>query len=674
MRATIVNLSSRPRDHWAVVTFPSQPVSSFNAECTFFADDGRMWRAVRGRVDGCSTKYRIYCTGMNAGERVSGKLINEKHLPADQFSPHPWVMDNVIKLLPQLGAKRDGVEKWAVMLNPPLLEDWSACHQRWAIEQRIPEWGLHFKVWADIYHNDPVVPYRARIVWSDRNDPSYNRLFENFAVRSGELMSLDFAVRHGASVPTRDAEGRWVTILNDAWMTMQDGSGLPMSGVILGSPEATQMVPPKDPEDMNDPVVRSYNNVLAAIYGPVVGACDEWDGHWLANRNVPRFHGNYQSQKDSAWETFMQQQTMRAGWFTARPVGLGKTPSQTGDQEDFGATKGTYVVTEKDPRHIRVLQYGVYAELFRGVNLYESTGLPLVTASHPQWVTWSGVTHYHMGVSPDRLGKSSVGPAGNGWEGYDDEHRSQNNMAAYLALTDDPMMIDQMAMQLEVDLASYRQRFPQYGQGAARAQGRLLQAFSQLASVASPWVGRRGTWIDMIKYRLQASSTLPPMNVTGPMKVLAWGGPDGRKQVYTPEGQLGPWASMWEHGLAVVGIYTTVKLMPENTVAAEVLRKLCETLKQFAFIWDGARFITVDDVLYSNGEAPPAWPDLNSRQFTWNAGIVGVGNWTLAGLMVAREFTGSTPLLDRYIDAATGGSEAGDRRVAEWWATVRSVR
>jgi hypothetical protein len=117
--------------------------------------------------------------------RAAGKLINEKHLPADGYSFHPWIMDDLVALLPQMGVKRDGVEKWAVLTSGPELQDWSAAHQRWTVTQSIPEWGLHFTWFADLLHDDPVMHCWGKMIWSDRTDPNYNRRFENFAVRSG---------------------------------------------------------------------------------------------------------------------------------------------------------------------------------------------------------------------------------------------------------------------------------------------------------------------------------------------------------------------------------------------------------------------------------------------------------------------------------------------------------
>lgn len=672
MQTTVTNLAARFRDGWFQVTYPANKVRDFGVECRLVTNDGRSWRAVRGATIGKKTIYRVFAWGIGAKETVVGKLLNEPHeFASAPFTLHPWVYDDIAALIPFAGVHDGTTEKWAVLDAGPTLIGHSPVHQRWWLKQRIPEWGIVFEWWADLLAGDPVVPCWGKIVWSDRNDPNPTRRFQNFAIRSGESFALDFAKRCGAVPPVRDAQGRWVTILNSTAFTLGDGTGLPISGVLLGMPKpGTETKPPANPEDLTDPTVRSFNMLVAALEGPIVAVSHDWNGDWCGNKNTPRLSVALGTQE---WESFENSALTTVGWFAPRPVGIGLTPGQTGDQEDFGACKGTYAVTEHDPRHLRRYQYSVYSELFRGINLYEASGAPLSAADHPNWVTWNGVTHYHPGVSPDRLGKNdawSTTPPGTGWYGYDDQHRSQNNLAAYAMLTDDPLANDQIKQQFTVDAASYRSRYPQYGMGAARAQGRVAQAIANFLTVTSD--AQRTNWEVLLRARMAASDQLPTMNVSGPMKVLAWGGPDGRKQIYY-NGQLASWTSMWEHGLAAVGIYAAAKQLPSDTQTQNVLRKVCSTLLQFGFFKQGGQWYTVDDILYLDGAAPPGGMTLAERQLTATPGAGGTGTWTFAGILVAREVLGTTPELDDYVATITNGTEAQDRRSAEWWAAVTAI-
>jgi hypothetical protein len=678
MKATLTNLSPLPREHWAVVTFPRPLAASFGHECTFQTNDGQRWRAVRGRTVGMKTVYRIRAY-MGGNQTVQGRLVNARHSNAGDYQLHPWVTDDIGALLPSAGARVADVDRWDRDHTSPFMIDSSPAHTRWALRRWIPELGVIFEWWADLLHNDPVIPCWGKIVWSNRMDPAVNKGFQFFAIKSGEFIALDFAQRNGALTPLKDPHGQWGAVLNSQMVVLNDGAGIPLSGNMLAyrSPSLTDK--PADPDDTQDLHVQGIANLHAGAHGPILGVCEEWDGHWLACGNVPRFRTGATPNSQAAWDAFVASQAQFGGWFANRPIGIGKTPGQTGAQEDFGATKGTLAVSARDPRWIRIAQYALQSELFRGFNHYEVNGVPLDLARHPDWVTWSGVTHFHPGVSSDRLNKeASAAPPGTGWYGYDDEHRSQNNQAAYMMLTDDPLMEDQLKHLVTTDRASYRMRFPNFGGGAARAQGRTSGAWAQFLAVTDG--PEKQHWINMVATRMNASLHLnPAINVAGPMKVLAWGNPDGRKQVYDGA-QLGRWTSFWEHGLAIVGIYNAVKQQPSNANAKEILLRICRTLVRFAFFKHSGTWYTVADCLWNDGEAPPGEMTPTNRALAASPGTDSVNTWTFAGLLVAREVLAGEleparkAELDDYIQTITGGQEAGDQTTAEWWAIIRDIR
>jgi hypothetical protein len=165
------------------------------------------------------------------------------------------------------------------------------------------------------------------------------------------------------------------------------------------------------------------------------------------------------------------------------------------------------------------------------------------------------------------------------------------------------------------------------------------------------------------------------------MKVLSWGGPDGRKQVYhwvkgddgVEHFELGPWTSMWEHALALVGF---VQMEKEAGLARGTIEIVAETLALFGchFSTQENRWLTIHDILYSNG-APPPTMEPSFKHITHGHG--GVGSWVTTGLLVAREVLGPThklkKKLDAYIADQTRNEEAGNRRTAEWWAAVKQI-
>lgn len=678
LSATIQNLSTFDRQHWAVVTFPKEKAKDFGVECTFVTRTGMSWRAVRGVTVGGKTTYRIL-TDIGGSEKVAGALINESISSLDTipaFKPHKWVTDDIAALIPSL---KEADEEF---ISLPKVIDSSPAHQRWHIKKKDLSRGLIFEWWADIFHDDPVVLCKGKIVWSDRTDPSPNRTFpqNTLSLSLGEFFVLDFASRKGMSPATQNYpvsnKSQWVSVLNDKNITLNDGAGLPLSLNMLCFTQ-DELDPNGDPEDITQEDVKGILNLQAGAIGGIASISHDWGSHWLSGDNVPRIGNEGLFELDMAmdlekWEDSLQVNT---GAFGDTLFGLGRTPGQTGNQDDFGATKGTYLISNRELKFVPAFQYAAYTELFRGVNHYELDATPLKVENHPNWTTWNCKTH---SSGSDKLGKTSVAPPGTGWNGYDDQHRSQNSFAAYAMISDDPLIDDQIAHYLTTDRACYRVRHPNNSPGAARAQGRHLQAWSQMLGLSDD-----PKWKEIIDIRINAIANHPPLNIENEMKVLSFRGPDGRKLVYK-NGELTSSTSMWEHGLAAVGLYNLYKQHATEDVRT-TLTTVCETLLKFGYFKDRGVFYTVDDLAYTNGNAPSngmnaanVWDrtgeNPKTQEIVAHPYAGGTGDWTFAGILTAREFLNiQDNELDHYIDSHTGGMEADNRFHAEWWATVKNI-
>lgn len=664
MHATLANISPLQRTGWLTLTVPA--AADLGPEIDFVAAGGTRWRGVRGRTAGLRTVYRVHAT-LPGHTRVTGQLVPAARQPVD-FTPHRWVVDDIDALIPKFGVRvvePDGrtVDVWA---DPATLNqvDQSPAHRRFRYVSRIPSLGVYFVFFVDMLHDDPVMPFVGKMVWSHRADPSPMRRFEFVAVQSGEWMAFDYAKSLGVNEPLPRPGGGWLRVLNREPITLQDGAAIAFSGSMLTYRQKAEIT--TDDE-------RAVGNIMAAAQGPLVGVCNEWADRWLANRNVPRLVGSFETD----WQLFKSLTESYRGWFGPRLIGSDMVPSSTGDQEDFGATKGTHAVAYGDPRWIYAARWSVYAEFLRGLQHYEDDGKIMRATDHPQWITWSGVTHWHTGVSPDRLGKTITPPVpfGTGYVPHDDQHRSHNNLAALIALGDDPLLDELLVHMGETDVAAYRVEFPSFGVDAARAQGRVAQALSQLISVAND--SDRLTLLAALTARLAPINSNALLQVAGPMKVLAYGEPDLRKEVYNLDGTRGPWVCFWEHGLAMVGLYIAWKQHGTDSLAA-TLTTVAKTLATFGcFQANDGKWHTVGDMLWRNGEAPPNIAPL-SPQLTSLPIVTDVLTWTFAGLLAAREWLQDRDdqlcaKLDDYIEHVTHGSEAQSRREAEWWAVVKRV-
>jgi hypothetical protein len=276
-------------------------------------------------------------------------------------------------------------------------------------------------------------------------------------------------------------------------------------------------------------------------------------------------------------------------------------------------------------------------------------------------------------VSPDRIGKNGDAPPGTGWWGYDDQHRSQNNFAAYGMLSDDPLIEDQMEHQLEVDKASYRIKFPTYGTGAARAQGRQVGCWAQFLALTDGVF--HAEWKKLIDARVHQSVSQGTMINNKPMKVLSVIPPDGRKRIYK-DGQLAQTVSMWEHGLALVGLYKAYKNNP-TTELKYALTALSETMLQFAWFTEKGNRYVVGDIMWNDGnpvelKLSNGWDESGNnpmtQQFVYTQDGRGINAWTMAGLRVAREFL---DYKNTQLDALLNTS-VGNREDAEWRAATSS--
>ena len=668
VKATIQNLSTFDREHWVTVTFPTSKVQDFPVECKFVTSKGDSWRAVKGKESGKKTVFRIQAF-MQGREKVTGKLQPSMEDVAYTFTPHPWVIDDPIALMPELY----GME--SELISPPTVVDQSPAHMRWHLKFKVPAKGLIFEWWADMLHNDPVMPCKGKIIWSDRNDPNGNKTFDvgELKLAIGEYFVMDFQARKGIQPPIQVDNSRWVSVLHDKLITLNDGAGIPLSLNILAF---TNKKPSEDHDDLEVDTVldaRSIKNMQAALVGDIVGACTEWQGDWCAADNVPKAYPGNATDANADAVIFRESMSVNFGHFEPIDIGIGKTPGQTGKQEDFGATKGTHVVLSEEVSYIPALQFASYYELFRGINHYESNGEKLKSDDHPQWVTWSGRTHWHPGVSPDRIGKNGDAPPGTGWWGYDDQHRSQNNFAAYGMLSDDPLIEDQMAHQLEVDKASYRIKFPTYGTGAARAQGRQVGCWAQFLALTGFDSYQHDQWKKLIDARVHQCVSQGTMINNKPMKVLSVIPPDGRKRIYK-DGQLAQTVSMWEHGLALVGLYKAYKNNP-TTELKYALTALSETMLQFAWFTEKGNRYVVGDIMWNDGDPVElklsnGWDESGSnpmtQQFVYTQDGRGINAWTMAGLRVAREFLNyKNSQLDMLLDTSVG-----NREDAEWRAAV----
>lgn len=620
------------------------------------------------------------------------------------------------------------------------------CFQRWHFKAQLANTGFVVEGWITFYALSPVADIRVAVMWSDRTTPMDDFQVEAVGFETGEIVKFDFALRNGGtSIPVWDGVN-WINLISGP-LGFIDGSGLPLVGRMLCLPQgglesaqeaasavddedydAVDVAPNYDEEaaptvdavadaesdgpadavetDAAPPtpvqqnlaaqIQQDIETLYAASQAPVFGCCgaDVWDGKWLAHRNVPRLQASVdlEAQADELWRRHEDRmlQTAPNGFYEKRQIGVTQSPGQTGDQEDFGATKGWMSVTHGDPRWIQFALYNVTADYFRGLMHYESDGARLDPNDHPEWVTWSGYTHWHRGVSKDRLGKAGASGSRRSttWQGYDDQHRSQNNLAAAFALTGDPLLRFIFEHHSATDIKNVR-IVHQQGVGAARAGGRTT-----LTQQHARWL------LDKNSVAWQRFDTLIKDRRDQFFRVW-WGDQhpglvdvlnaktDPRHGITHEGSPIRSWVA-WELGLMLQGFYAAYKY-DKDPKWLEAVRRVARTVLKYASFRDTEGWWLCNNIHYPlPGEAGPLSITLAERGdplprtfYTQTSTYVnsargGVAGWTFPVLLMFVETLddASDPDLPQALDMIqqwTGNQEATDTRKAEWWACVKKV-
>lgn len=704
----LFNPTNFRREEWCPIAVPYQDGKKLSVESTFQTDRGLKLRAVKCEDVGThSTMFRVYAP-FGPQQDIGGKLVTLGTEKPASFVYHPWTTDQPKRLVPAIAVRIDGVDHWCRKFD--LLEIESGhgsnngqtqhpCYQRWHFRGKCGNSGFLVEGWVTFYHLSPVADVRVGIVWSDRNDPSHDKWIEGILFETGEYTKFDFGLRNGQlAVPVHNGNG-WINAVigsggtNRKSLGFVDGSGIPLMGRMLCLPQDPAWLPENfDPEsEIGEQLQEDLMTLHAANEMPVYGVCERsvWDGKWLAHGNVANIYRTTQqieADAESIWQGFLPRLDRFAGFYAPRPIGTTEGPAVTGDQEDFNATKGWPAVNAGDARWIHFAMYSVVADYFRGYMHYEN-GLPLDPSKHQNWTTWSGYTHWHKNLSPDRLGKADM-PWGarlaTGWIGYDDQHRSQNNLAAVYALTGDPILkfiIDHMSTS---DIANVRYKRA-FGIGAPRAVGRLALCWShflRLTDVASPIHWRFRTLLDdkirMFKAKWKGDE------VAGPVDILV-AGLDNRHGI-TWEGQAVPSWVVWEHGLLLQGAYAAWKVTGDDQWLHVVQRVSRTILKYGTFkdTFDGWWFC--NNVHWSSlGQSPLNLSEgepMPRKHYTKASTLVnfargGVADWTFPAMLMfietADENDPDLAQAREIVAQFTKNADSDDARTAEWWACTGAV-
>ena len=136
-------------------------------------------------------------------------------------------------------------------------------------------------------------------------------------------------------------------------------------------------------------------------------------------------------------------------------IGPNPISSETGAQGDQVFVGGESLLPNGAGAEV-VTYLGALKLTARPCHHLEANGRQADPAAHPNCVFWSGRPHWHLGVSPDQLGKTAAVTAddANGWFGPDREHWLYNTVAAAARITGSPALQRELEQQARIFLFS----------------------------------------------------------------------------------------------------------------------------------------------------------------------------------------------------------------------------
>lgn len=459
------------------------------------------------------------------------------------------------------------------------------------------------------------------VFFSDPTTPAMQCNLDELAVESrGMALVLRHANLFGVEQANSDTGSRAVLLRNTA---LGDGQGIRRPGVLL--PRL------KGDGGIGDETLR------AAAVCPPVGAT-AWTGTlafgafghvpdpppWLAG-------GGLRTTLAARHRAFaeLDRRPVRDP-FWCGPFGLERNAAQTGDQQDFGTVKLSAVAYSGLPSLLIEAEASVLQEACRPVHFFEPSGAPLLAKDHPQWVVWSGRTHWHGEVSRDRLGKPVPEPPfeSHGWTGKDREHWSSNSLGAFALLTGAHWARRELQNEVQLYLGgeTVDPGLSTSGSGAPRGAGRteLAACWMYLATGDEALAARMHERIDKVHFMQWAGRELGndkvrPMGVQSPDDRML----QGKGQYWTP----------WQEAICATG-FAAAHLTIGNANARTLAEELALNVVRFGFKLDEKECIVATAMRWQDGVPLPKEQWNDPTAVLWSYGT-DFNAWSLSAVAIA---------------------------------------
>lgn len=631
---TIQNLAPHPRQEWFCVAVPFAKAEVAGLPDLHVEGHHTVWQPFGARWPDGSLRQALclFRPTLPAGGEAELALVAGPG-PSAEVEPGPdlsFELDIVV----QVG----GTEHRARPRLVRLLEI-NAARKVALLRCRVGGTGLVFELILEQYTGQEHVGADLALFFSDPTSADMQRRVDKVSV---ECRGAALVLRHqkslGVETEIHDA-GSDVVLL--AEQILADGQGVRRTGVV---------VPPL----LGDNSLRD-RTILAAIAAPPLGATD-WQssgafGPFGLVPPVPPWlrHGALRATLAGRHQKFVQQSQRAGGPFHAFTHGLAKNASQTGGQEDFGVAKMEAVAATGIPSFLAEVELSVLQEGCRPVHNFEEDGTPVLARKHPNWVVWSGRTHWHCQVSTDRLGKPCPVPRfeSHGWSGKDRQHWSSLYLTAFYLLTGKHWALREIENEVQLYLAAQtvREGLTTSGPGAPRGAGRVLltACWLYLCTGDADLLQRMHDRIDKVYAGGWFGSRVPE----GKVRTFEVSRPDARML----QGKTEYWTP-WQDALAAVGFAAFYRLTGDET-AGEIADALALNTLRYGWRVEERQEPIIATALRWNADATPLTEaEVRSNDPTtvlWSHGTA-FSVWAIGAVELARQAalrTDDQPMLAR---------------------------
>lgn len=676
----VTNMADLPRKQWVDFAVPLSDGQNLPEMC-----DLGGFVALKGATVGVHSQMFHAFVELAANQSFVAPLLpvtsDPQRLPP--FLASSWVEDDSVATIPRLRILHQGQEHRLEQIRFVQVED-NRARRVFHLRARIGTLPLWFDEWIYVYSASDVVRFEMTVTFSDPQNSALSFDFDAMWVEAGEYLSFDYRTLEGLPPPGHQefwpwhsSFGNWFQILSPR-RTIGRGEQMYFSGSILAVPSPGRPVDsmqyPYGPRPLTLLPQDRATNFVAETRGPLVAVADSWNGKWLACGIVPEVP---QAQQNGGWNAantsaaaFRSLMGTARDYYAVRPRGLLPHAGSTGAQEDFGACKGSLAVTVGDPRYLWEAGYSMYEMFARPFHYREADGTPLQAVNHPNLRTWSQIINCI--TTGDRLGLPCPFPyswPSNGWSGIDDQHRSQNNLDAQLALTGSYALRQSMKDLLQIDLTQQ----PGFVD-SPRAEGRLHLAWSNMLLLLDDNAERQALLAHMFRRVDNQRAIWPGRNFLNdpsrPVRVMALGSSPTFRE---PDGSAVPSIVVWEHSIATMGYYAAFRLTGDLRYR-QMAMEVSKMIVNHCIYNQSGNWIACTNVRYlqgaREGQALPASsyydgsPDMQVGISFWE--------WIFPSVLVCGELhRGIDPQLVARCDAIVqnrGGPVNWQQ--SEWWAIL----